>query len=273
MFTGAILSAVLIGGGIGFVAGIIIIEVAEVVVEGIVQKEIKAKIDGKILPEVHCCKDGIVQIAKPSTNGFNLSILDSIPSSIAIFTSKPTNELFYKQSLLVTSIYDDFEVNNNGFAVSGTSDTAEKFQPEIVSISGSKYEGERLVSLTYQLNSGQRKELSIQEVFTRTREAELRAPFKIFQRPQDSTLRIPEGKVACVCLKPTAINQEKTVVQEIEFENGLRLRVADAVALQDASAIVVTGYQLIHPRDYHAYYRAKADFFKDNNFESLPKIE
>jgi hypothetical protein len=62
-----------------------------------------------------------------------------------------------------------------------------------------------------------------------------------------------------------------TVVQEIEFPGGLRLKVPDAVALQDAAALIVTGYQLIHPRDYDPYYRAKADFYKDNNFESLPK--
>jgi hypothetical protein len=59
-------------------------------------------------------------------------------------------------------------------------------------------------------------------------------------------------------------------VEEIEFENGVRLFVPDAIALQDAAGVVVQGYQLIHPRDYEAYYRAKADFFKDNNFESLP---
>ena len=62
-------------------------------------------------------------------------------------------------------------------------------------------------------------------------------------------------------------------MREIEFENGLRIKVPDAVALQDAAVIVVTGYQLIHPRNYNAYYRAKADSFKDNNFESLPKFE
>ncbi|MBK6507632.1 MAG: hypothetical protein IPG02_18790 [Ignavibacteria bacterium] len=62
-------------------------------------------------------------------------------------------------------------------------------------------------------------------------------------------------------------------MEEIQFENGVRLLVPDAIALQDAAAIVVTGYQLIHPKDYNAYYRAKADFFKDNNFESLDKYD
>lgn len=42
--------------------------------------------------------------------------------------------------------------------------------------------------------------------------------------------------------------------------------------LQDASAIFVTGYQLIHPMDHDAYYRAKADFSTENNLESLPEF-
>mgnify|MGYP001297382723 CR=1 FL=1 len=274
LLTGGILAAVLIGAGIGFVAGIIIIEVTEVIVEGIVQREIKARIDGEVLPEIHCCEDGIVQIAKPENkDGFNLSVLDSIPSSIPVSTLNPENELLYKQSLLVTSRYDEMEVNSKGFAVAGTSGTAEKFQPEIVSISGFNYEGERLASITYKRTDGSAQTLPIEEVFSRTAGGELKAPFKIFEQPEEATLRIPEGKLASVCLKPTGIRQVDTTVQEIEFENGLRVRVADAIALQDAAAIVITGYQLIHPRDYNAYYRAKADPFLDNNFESLPRFE
>lgn len=272
LFTGNILVAMLVGAGIGIFAGIIIIEIIEVVVEGIVQKEIKAKIDGETLPEVHCCKEGIVQIAKPQNGGFNLSVLDAIPSSIAISTENPVDELLYKRSLLVTSIYDDLDVNANGFGVAGSSGTTEKFQPEIVSLAAANYEGETLASLTYERTNGQQQELSTEDVFARAGAAELKASFKIFQKPDDATLRIPEGKLACVCLKPVAVHQEKTVVQEIEFENGLRIKVGDAVALQDVAMIVVTGYQLIHPRDYNSYYRAKADFFLDNNFESLPKF-
>lgn len=272
LFTGGILTAVLVGAGIGFVAGIIIIEVTEVIIEGVVQKEIKAKINDEPLPEIHCCDDAIVQIAKPPSDGFNLSVLDAIPSSIAIFTENPENELLYKESLLVTSIYDDLVVNANGFGVAGTSGTDVRFQPEDVSLVNARYAGERLTSLTYERTNGQQQELSAEEVFTRAGAAELKAPFKIFQEPDDATLRVPEGKLASVCLKPVAIHQEKTVVKEIEFENGLRIKVPDAIALQDAAAVVVTGYQLIHPRDYNAYYRAKADFFKDNNFESLPKF-
>lgn len=274
LFTGGILIAVLAGAAIGAAVGVITLEVAEVVVEGIVQKEIKAKLDGEPLVEVHCNRDGIVQIAKPAAEEgtFDLSVLDAIPTSIPIHTENPQDEFLYKQSLLVTAIYDDLAVNSDGFGVAGVSGTDERFQPEIVRLTNVTYEGERLVSLTYRRNDGQQQTLAVADVLARAADGELAPPFKIFQEPDDASLRIPEGQLACVCLKPVAIRQDRTIVEEIEFEGGLRLRVPDAIALQDAGALVVLGYQLIHPRDYNAYYRAKADFFKDNNFESLPKI-
>ena len=274
LLTGGILIAVLAGAAIGATVGVITLEVAEVVVEGIVQKKIEAKLNGETLAEVHCSREGIVQIATPATEGegFNLSVLDGIPVSIPIHTANPENELLYKQSLLVTALYDDVSVSSDGFGAAGTSGTDERFQPEIVRLSNVTYDGERLVSLTYRRNDGQQQTLSVDEVLGRAADGELAPPFKIFQEPDGASLRIPEGQLACVCLKPIAIRRGRTIVEEIEFEGGSRLRVPDAIALQDAGALVVLGYQLIHPRDYNAYYRAKADFFKDNNFESLPEI-
>lgn len=61
-----------------------------------------------------------------------------------------------------------------------------------------------------------------------------------------------------------------TIIREFEFANGARLLVPDAVALQDAGAIVLRGYQLIHPRNYNPYFRAPADSSVANNLESLP---
>lgn len=271
VLTGGILVAVLVGAAIGFVVGVIALEIVEVVVEGIVQKIIKAKIDGEDVGEIHCNEDGIVQLAMPPSEGFNLSVLDSIPTSISIHNENPEDEFLYKRSLLVTSIYDDFTADSNGFAVCGMSGTGESFQPEIVSIVGANYEGEVLKSLTYETESGDTQELEMEEIFLRASGGELKAPFKLFEQPDDSDLRIPTGKLACPVLKPVRINRDDTIVKEIEFENGIRLLVPDTIALQDAAAIIVAGYQLIHPRDYNAYYRAKADFFKDNNFESLPE--
>ncbi len=274
LLTGGILVAVLVGAAIGAVVGVITLEIAEVVVEGIVQREIKAKLDDEPIVEIHCSRDGIVQIAKPATDGgtFNLSVLDAIPTSIPIHTSNPQDESLYKQSLLVTAVYDELSVNADGFGVAGVSGTDERFQPEIVRLTNVTYEAERLISLTYRRNDGALQTLTVEEVLGRAADGELAPPFKIFQEPEEATFRIPEGQLACVCLKPVAIRQDRTIVAEIEFEGGLRLRVPDAIALQDAGALVVLGYQLIHPRDYNAYYRAKADFFKDNNFESLPRL-
>jgi hypothetical protein len=271
LFTGALLAGLLWGAGIGLVVGVIALEIVEVVVEGIVQKEIRAKINGKPVADVMCNHQDIVQIATPvAEGGFGLSLLDTVPSSILIHSEDPEGEILYRKHLLVTSLYDDLKVDANGLAVAGASGTAEKFEPKVASLETAAYDGDNLVSLTFARN-GRIQELSFEEVLQRASEGELKAPFKLFLEPEDAALRVPEGRLPCICLTPLAIQQVDTVVQEIEFPGGLRLKVPDAVALQDAAALIVTGYQLIHPRDYDPYYRAKADFYKDNNFESLPK--
>lgn len=270
---GAILAGLAIGAGIGLVVGIIVIEVVEVVVEGMVQKEIKAKIDGKPVADLLCQENGIVRIATPvQEGGFNLSVLDSIPASVPISTLNPPDEFLYKQILLVTSLYDDIIANGDGFAVAGISGTAEKFLPEVVTVKSFNYEDEILDSITYRRSNGKQQTLSIEEVFERSAEGELKAPFKLFAKPENASLRIPGGKLACVTLKPIAIHSNKNIVQQIQFDNGLRLEVDDAIRLQDSAAIIVTGFQLIHPKDYNPYFRAKADFAVDNNFESLPQF-
>ncbi|MBA2498286.1 MAG: hypothetical protein H0V30_01010 [Chitinophagaceae bacterium] len=271
LVTGGIMSVVLVGAGIGIVLGAIIIEIAEVIIEGEVQKVIKAKIDGEPLSEIHCCERGYVHLAQKSQDdGFNLSVLDSIPSSIAIHTANPVDEILYKQSLLVTSVFDDLIVDNHGFIVAGTSSTEEKFQPEKISINSFNYNGDDLISINYKRDDGKEQSLAIEEVYNRASQSELKGSFKIFTKPDGATLRLAEGKLACVCMKPVAIRQEDTIVQQIKFESGNSIEVPDAVALQNAAVINVVGYQLIKPLDYNAYYRAKPDFFKDNNFESLP---
>jgi hypothetical protein len=81
---------------------------------------------------------------------------------------------------------------------------------------------------------------------------------------------LPNGRLAIVCLEPTRIRRKDTIIQEFEFGDGARLRVPEAVALQDAGAIVLRGYQLIHPRNYRPYFRTPADSRTANNLESLP---
>jgi hypothetical protein len=271
---GLLLPAVLIGAGIGAAIGVITLEIAEYVVEGIVQKTINAKINGEPVGSLHCNENGIVQLATPkSDGGFNLSFISAVPSSIPIFEEEPEDEILYTRSLLVTSVYDDISVNSNGFAVAGTSGILEKFLPKPITISSVNYTNTILTSLTFRRSNGAIQELSIQEVFDRAAIGELKSPFKMFIKPEDVDLRIPQGKLACACLTPSSIKQIDTIVEEIEFDNGIKILVDDVIDLQDKAVIVVIGYQLIHPKDYNAYYRAKADFFIDNNLESLPKYE
>ncbi|HWN70156.1 MAG TPA: hypothetical protein VNM90_21100, partial [Haliangium sp.] len=272
LFIGGAAFAALVSAGMQSTAGVIGFAVAERIVDGVARREARAQVAGQPLPEIVCDGAGIAQIARPRRGGgFDRSLLDAIPGSISISTDPPDQELLYRRSLLVTPVYDDWKVDATGFGVAGASATAMKHQPEIVSLVHATYDGDRLTALTYQRGDGRRQELSIEEVFDRAAEGELEAPFQLSQQPGEAALRIPEGKLACVCLRPVAIRREDTVVREIEFENGLRLKVPDAVALQDAGALVVMGYQLIHPRGAHAYYRARADGLTDNNFESLPE--
>jgi len=275
LFTGGILLGVLIGAGVGFVVGVIAVEVAEYVVEGIVQREIKARIDGEPLPDILCCEDGVVQIATPASDedSFDLALLDSLPSSIAIHDENPEGEWLYRQHLLVSTAYEDLAVKSDGFGAAGSSGTVELFEPEVVTIASFDYDDtDELVSITYQRDGGQTQTLALSEVLDRVGERAVQPPFRLITRPDEADLHQPSGKIATVCLTPARIRRRDTVIDEFEFGNGARLRVADAVALQDAGAIVLPGYQLIHPRNANPYFRSPADSSTSNNLESLPQF-
>lgn len=275
IFTGGIFLGLLIGFTAGALAGAILLEVAEVVVEGMVRKEIRARLNGDLLPSITAREDSIVQLATPDAaeGMFSLSVLDAIPASISVFNQNPANELLYRQNLLVTSAWADVSVTRNGFALAGVAGTAERFEPEIVSIVAVTYTDDVLESVTYRRINGLTQTLSLDEIRARTSEGELQPPVRLVRAPDDATHRIPGGKLACVCLDPLRIHREDTIVTEIEFANGIRLRTPDAVALQQLGAIVIAGYQLIQPRDYNAYFRAKADELQENNFERLPEYQ
>ncbi len=260
---------------LGALAGVIALEIVEVVVEGIVRKEIRARIDGEPLPAMTVRRDNIVQIAMPDPDDdkISVSVLNSIPASISVHNENPTDEFLYRRNLLVTSLWDDLSVTRNGFAIAGMAGTAERFEPERVTISRVSYVDDVLDTIAYRRSDGEEQTLTLAEIRERTAVGELRAPFRLAAAPAEATLRIPEGKLACVCLDPTRIRRENTIITDIGFSSGVRLRTPDAIALQDAAAIVVVGFQLIHPRDYNAYFRAKADFFLDNNFERLPEFQ
>lgn len=267
IFTGGILLA----AGIGAVAGVILLEITEVIVEGIVQKKINAMLNGKPLPDVTCCHNEVVKIASPkSASSLNLSMLNAIPSSIPLHTHNP--DALYERTLLITSFFEDMTVDSNGWGIAGTSTTGEKFQALRATLVDSTYEQDELTTLSYRALDGTVIELPLSEVLSRMQHSELKPPVTLQEAPDKVTYRIPEGKLASVCLRPSAIRREDTVIKELEFSGGLVLKVQDAITLQDAAALVVNGYQLIHPKTYNAYYRAKADDATHNNLENLPRF-
>ncbi len=275
IFTGGIFLGLLIGFAAGALTGAIALEVVEYVAEGIVRKEIRARLNGELLPQITTREDGIVQYATPDVEDgtFSLSVLDAIPASISIFNANPVDELLFRRNLLVTSQWDDVSVTRNGFALAGMAGAAERFEPELVSIASATYVDDVLASLTYRRINGLTQTLTIDEIRARTAQGELQPPVRLALAPDDASHRIPGGKLACVCLDPVRIHREDTIITEIEFANGMRLRTPDAVALQQMGAIVVAGYQLVQPRDYSAYFRAKADETLENNFERLPEYQ
>jgi hypothetical protein len=262
----------LIGFAIGAAIGVIVLEIAEAVAGLAVNGVIRARLNGQPVREILCCENGIVQAAMPNPDAesFNLGLLNTIPVSIPIHFDRPDNELF-ERTLLVSTSYDeeDTTVNGDGFAMAGGSLSTEVFRPLPAQITNATYDEEVLQTLEYLTDDGTVMVLTREEVLARAAEAELVAPFRVFTRPDDVTLRIPQGRLATICLHPQRIHREETIIKEIEFENGLHLKVPDAVALQDAAASVLAQFQLIHPRDYHAYYRARADDILGNNFEKL----
>jgi len=265
-----------IGAGIGAVSGIVIVEIAEVVVEGIVKKLAKAKIDGSNIPLLQCSKNDIVQVAtSKNKSDIDFSLLKSIPSSIPIFTDRP--DIIHERTLLVTSIYDDLAMNADGLGVTGTSGTAEKFQPLIASLIRGVYDQDELISLVYENAGGENLELPLTEIMSRLNETELQPPLRVKPVPDEDedvevSFRIPEGKLPAVCLTPSFIHREDTIITDIEFSTGLQLKVKDCIGLQDNAGVFVMEYQLIHPRDYNAYYRAKANPTTTDNLERLDRF-
>lgn len=273
LFTGGLLLGILIGAGVGLVVGVIAIEVTEYVVEGIVQREIRARIDGEALPDVLSCVDGVVQIATPTPDedGFDLAVLDSLPSSISIHREHPVDEPLYLQNLLVSTTYTEVTIDGEGFGAVGVSGTLEVFEPVAVTVASFDYDAaDELVAITYRRADGAVQSVPIAEVFARIADRPIEPPFALVPAPGQADVHLPAGKLATVCLRPTRIRRQKTVIREFEFATGARLKVSDAVALQDAGVVVLHGFQLIHPRNATPYFRAFADTTTDNNLESLP---
>jgi hypothetical protein len=261
----------------GFVVGIIVLEVAEHVAEGIVERRVRANIEGEPAPEpLLVCRNDVVMEATPEHDegGLVLGPTRAIPRSIPIHTDRP--DALHQRTILVTTQYDEVAMNASGLAIAGAAAAEERFQPLEARLIGRTRapspDGEpgQLGTLIYRAANGTTVELPLAEVLLRMAEAELAGSPRVRNAPSGSRFRIPEGRLPSVCLTPTNIRREETVITEALFSSGVDLQIREAVALQDAAALVVHGLQLIHPKDANPYFRAPADETLENNFESLP---
>ena len=268
---GLAVGAPLLGAGIGAAIGVVVLEAGEAIVEGIVQRRIVAELeDGPPPPLLSCDRGVVVEATPPDEGGIALGAIGTIPRSIPIHVDQP--DPLHERQIVVSTNYEELAMNADGMAFAGTAATEELFTPlraTLVRATRDPASG-ALTSLEYRGAGGARVELPMAEVEARL--TELRAPLLLLPRPAGSTIRIPNEKLASVCLVPTAIRRANTVVTDIRFSTGLELRVPEAVGLQDGAAIVLEGLQLIHPSNARPYFRAPADESTENNFESLPRF-
>lgn len=269
---GVIFGGPLIGAGIGAFAGVIALEVGEAVKNGEVKRRVVASVEGEEIQPTLICQENLVVEATPHEDGGNLVelFINAVPQSISIGSDQP--EAIFERTLLVKSIYDDFQMDTSGMAFAGIAEAKEYFEPLPATLTGTLRAGEELQALIYEAIDGTEVEISLAEVFDRMQEGELVAPYKVGSLAENVDTRRPEGRLPSMCLSAEAIRRKDTVVKEIQFSTGLVLTVPETVALQDAGAVIVKKFQLIHPNNANPYFRATADGSVDNNFESLPRF-
>ncbi len=268
----------------GAVLAVVALEVAEVIVNDEVRKQVRARLQEEEHRALLVCDDDVIVEAVPHADeegGIALGPLSAIPRSIVVdrFTPDPLHTRF----VLVTTEYQEIACDAAGFALAGTAGATERFVPrrasllrrELVPIGG----GGLQVELVYATTDPQAEEetqvevrLSLAEVVDRAAQGALRPPLKLRFMPANADITLLDSRVPSVCLRATNVRRRETVVTDIRFTTGLELPVSEAVRLQDAGAIVVQLLQLIHPSDADPYFRSFADGSTDNNFENLPSF-
>jgi hypothetical protein len=256
----------------GFVAGMLILEIAEVVVAGVVTRTVRARIDGEAVPPPMVCDNEVVVLALPGDDdgGFALDALDAIPASVRIATEEP--DPLHLRHVLVVNTYDSAVVDGNGLAFTATATTGEAFEPVHATLVDATRpaENEPLTSLAYDTADAQGVQIAVEDVLTRAAEDELTTPLKPEVFPNVVRPVVPGGRIPIVCLTAQAIRRKETVITDIKFTTGLELTVPETVLLQDAGALVLPGLQLIHPSNASPYFRSKPDDNTENNLESMP---
>lgn len=221
-----------IGASIGGVGGIATLEITEEIVEG--------QFD-----------DRVEEQAKEEAGV--ASALSAFPIRKRLFTDD--RDPFFLRHFEVVSLFAEAQVNGNGMSMGGAGVMETVNEPVDTTIVGcERGDGPLsrfgLLSLTYRLENHGDIPVPITEVLRR--------------RPLDQIQRVH--------LRPTHIRRRNTIVTDVHFQSGVEFQVNELVNLQDNDVLVVSGYQLIHPRNANPYYRAWADHTLENNFESLPLL-
>jgi len=263
-----------IGGAItGAAVGVIVLEVGEYIAGEVIEREIRARINGEPLTQFFACRNDLVQLAtvRDQGQGLNLGFLDALPTSIPIHVDEP--DLLYERTVLVTNNFDDITSNTAGFAAEGLTGVGESYLPKNAALVDKAMNGDQLAELVYRRPNDDEQVLAIDDVLERADSDAIPDPFTLREPGNDDVrYRKQNGRIPVVCLHPTAIHRDNSVVTAIRFESGLELDVPNTIRLQDSGVLVLPGLQLIHPSSGRPYYRAAPDGDPDNNFESLPEF-
>lgn len=262
-----------IGGAItGAALGIVVLEVGEVIAGNVIAREIRAQLDGQPLPQFFKCENNVVHLAtvRDQGQGLNLGILDTLPTSVPVFTDNP--DPLYERTVLVTTHFEAFTLNNNGFGLEGSSESVERYVPENASLVRQTSADGELATLIYRAADATEHEIDVAEVLARAAADKVPQPLNVLDSDEDLVLRKEEGQLPLACMHPVAIRRERTVITEIRFDTGLELKTSDTIRLQDAGALILPNLQLIHPSNANPYYRSAPNDTEADNFENLPEF-
>ncbi|MFT4937236.1 MAG: hypothetical protein ACI88A_000250 [Paraglaciecola sp.] len=262
-----------IGGAIaGAAIGVVVLEVGEFIVGKVIAKVIQGKIDGQPLQQFFSCKNDVIHLAtvEDQGQGLNLGFLDALPTSIPIFIDNP--DPLHTRTVLISNVFDEISMDENGFAVEGTTTISERFLPVNATIIDKTKVGDTLSKLKYKTTSGDEVELDLVEILSRADQDDVPEPLRVVDTTADLVENKKDGKLPIACMHPVSIHREDTIITAIRFDTGLELDTQDTIMLQDAGALILPNLQLIHPTGSKPYFRAKADESIANNFESLPEF-
>jgi hypothetical protein len=240
---------------------VLILEFNEFAQEGEVRRKVTARFEGDEVQVREACNEDDILVEVVDEDDGHPGILDgltsTIPQSVVIHTDRP--DPLFRRRVHIDTAYQELHMNASGLSLAGRAVPIERFEALPAGlVDRTRGDGAAffagLRTLIYHVDDFPEEgdeldvELGLDEVLA----------------------RIPEDKLATVCLEPTNIRRQKTVITDVRFTTGLDLHIPEAVALQDNRVVRLKGLQLIHPRDANPYFRSPPDSSLENNFEELP---